>query len=113
MSPIRTDPLPAADRDYIALGLEGSANKLGIGIVKHAAHTGEAEILSNPRHTYVTPPGEGFQPTDTAKHHKDWILKVIKDALGQANITFEQLDCICFTKGLSNRLPFVLQLTVA
>lgn len=105
MSPtIRTDPLPTAGRDYIALGLEGSANKLGIGIVKHAANTGQAEILSNPRHTYVTPPGEGFQPTDTAKHHKDWILKVIKDALEQANVSFEQLDCICFTKGPSNQV---------
>lgn len=97
----RSDPLPQVQRDYIALGLEGSANKLGIGIVRHAAHTGEAEILSNPRHTYVTPPGEGFQPSDTAKHHKDWILRVIKDALSQAKITFNDLDCICFTKGES------------
>jgi len=37
----------------IAIGFEGSANKLGIGII-HDQH-----ILSNIRHTYVTPPGEG------------------------------------------------------
>lgn len=37
----------------IAIGFEGSANKLGIGIVK------DGEILANVRVTYITPPGEG------------------------------------------------------
>lgn len=37
----------------IAIGFEGSANKLGIGIVKNG------EILANCRRTYITPPGEG------------------------------------------------------
>lgn len=37
----------------IAIGFEGSANKLGIGIVK------DGEILANCRRTYITPPGEG------------------------------------------------------
>ncbi|PVD20653.1 hypothetical protein C0Q70_18811 [Pomacea canaliculata] len=37
----------------IAIGFEGSANKLGIGIIK------DGEVLSNPRHTYITPPGQG------------------------------------------------------
>jgi N6-L-threonylcarbamoyladenine synthase len=37
----------------IAIGFEGSANKLGIGIIK------DGEVLSNPRTTYITPPGEG------------------------------------------------------
>lgn len=38
----------------IAIGFEGSANKLGIGIVK------DGEVLANPRVTYITPPGEGI-----------------------------------------------------
>ena len=37
----------------IAIGFEGSANKLGIGIIK------DGQVLSNPRRTYITPPGEG------------------------------------------------------
>ena len=37
----------------VAIGLEGSANKLGVGIVR------DGEVLSNPRRTYITPPGEG------------------------------------------------------
>ena len=38
----------------IALGFEGSANKLGIGIMR------DGEVLANPRVTYITPPGEGM-----------------------------------------------------
>lgn len=37
----------------IAIGFEGSANKLGIGIIR------DDEVLSNVRRTYITPPGEG------------------------------------------------------
>ena len=37
----------------IAIGFEGSANKLGIGIIK------DGVVLSNVRTTYITPPGEG------------------------------------------------------
>lgn len=37
----------------IAIGFEGSANKLGVGIIQ------DQLVLSNVRHTYVTPPGEG------------------------------------------------------
>lgn len=37
----------------IAIGFEGSANKLGVGIIR------DQNILSNVRHTYITPPGEG------------------------------------------------------
>lgn len=39
----------------IVIGLEGSANKVGVGIIR------DGEVLSNPRKTYITPPGEGNQ----------------------------------------------------
>ncbi|XP_063588882.1 tRNA N6-adenosine threonylcarbamoyltransferase-like [Penaeus indicus] len=48
----------------VIIGLEGSANKCGIGIIR------DGEVLSNPRRTYITPPGQGFIPHDTAKHHQ-------------------------------------------
>ena len=38
----------------IAIGFEGSANKIGVGIVR------DGEVLSNVRHTYITPPGQGL-----------------------------------------------------
>ncbi|KAL5518830.1 KAE1 [Sanghuangporus vaninii] len=95
---MRTCPLKPPERDYIALGLEGSANKLGAGVIKHSPD-GSTTVLSNVRHTYITPPGEGFQPRDTAQHHRDWAISVIKDAMQKAGLTIESLDCICFTKG--------------
>ena len=89
-----------ADRPYLAIGLEGSANKLGVGVIKHN-QDGSAAVLSNIRHTYITPPGEGFQPRDTAIHHREWILSVIKDATRKAGISIHDVDCICYTKGHS------------
>ena len=65
-------------------------------------------MLSNVRHTYITPPGEGFLPRDTAEHHRQWVLKVINDAIIKATISMHDLDCICFTKGRSSlRLPVI------
>ena len=82
----------------LALGLEGSANKLGAGVIKHCPD-GSSAVLSNVRHTYITPPGEGFQPRDTAVHHREWVLDVISNALLDACISLAEVDCICYTKG--------------
>jgi hypothetical protein len=89
---------PRLDRPLLALGLEGSANKLGAGIIKHL-EDGSSAVLSNVRHTYITPPGEGFQPRDTANHHREWIIKVINDCLATAGVSLHDVDCICYTKG--------------
>lgn len=37
----------------IVIGFEGSANKIGIGVIE------DGKVLSNVRRTYVTPPGQG------------------------------------------------------
>lgn len=37
----------------VSLGFEGSANKIGVGIIR------DGEVLANVRRTYITPPGEG------------------------------------------------------
>lgn len=37
----------------IAMGIEGSANKIGVGIIDNG------KVLANVRETYVTPPGAG------------------------------------------------------
>ncbi|KXN89911.1 putative tRNA threonylcarbamoyladenosine biosynthesis protein KAE1 [Leucoagaricus sp. SymC.cos] len=94
----KSTPLKNPERPYLALGLEGSANKLGAGVIKHS-EDGIATVLSNVRHTYITPPCEGFQPRDTALHHREWALKVINDCLAKANVSVHDVDCICFTKG--------------
>ncbi|KAJ2006920.1 putative tRNA threonylcarbamoyladenosine biosynthesis protein kae1 [Coemansia sp. RSA 2322] len=97
-----------APRAIIALGLEGSANKLGIGIVKHVYPSGipgDAELspeyveLANVRDTYNPPAGEGFLPRDVAAHHRSTIITLVRQAFEEANISHKDLDCICYTKG--------------
>ncbi|KAI4189933.1 MAG: hypothetical protein L6R41_001118 [Letrouitia leprolyta] len=83
----------------IALGLEGSANKLGVGVILHPTKGGPAQILANIRHTFVSPPGEGFLPKDTAKHHRTWAVRLVKQALTEAGIAVDNVDCICYTRG--------------
>ncbi|KAJ5139286.1 uncharacterized protein N7515_004134 [Penicillium bovifimosum] len=83
----------------IAIGMEGSANKLGIGIMLHPKDGSPPQVLANIRHTYVSPPGEGFLPKDTARHHRSWVVKLVKQALKEAKVSVDDVDCICFTKG--------------
>ena len=77
----------------LVIGFEGSANKIGIGIIE------DGRVLANPRHTFIAPPGHGFMPNETAKHHKKHVLALTKQALDEAGIEPSQLDAICFTKG--------------
>lgn len=88
---------------YTAIGLEGSANKLAVGIIRHPhgplSATNRATVLSNIRDTYITPPGEGFLPRDTARHHKNWLVRLIKRSLKESGVKVSEIDCICFTQG--------------
>ena len=90
-------------RRRIALGCEGSANKLGIGIILHegaiGSPTATATVLSNIRHTFVSPPGTGFLPKDTAHHHRSFFASLAKQALAAASLTIADIDCICYTRG--------------
>lgn len=91
----------------IAIGFEGSANKVGIGIVK------DGVVLSNVRHTYIAPPGEGFQPRHTAKHHQKYVLEVLRKALLEARVSPQEIDCVCFTKGPGMGAPLLSVALVA
>lgn len=88
---------------YLALGMEGSANKLGVGVIRHEkgplGAENRAQILSNIRNTYNAPPGQGFLPRDTARHHRNWVVRLIKQAIEQAGVKVQDLDCLCFTQG--------------
>jgi len=80
------------------LGVEGSANKLGVGIVTDEPRDGEI-ILSNPRVTYITEAGTGFTPRKTAQHHQKHILELIQKALDESKLTNDDIDAIAYTKG--------------
>ena len=79
--------------------MEGSANKIGVGIMSHPKDGSPPQVLANIRHTYVSPPGEGFLPKDTARHHRAWVVNLVKRALKEAKVSVEDVDCICFTQG--------------
>ena len=90
----------------ISIGIEGSANKLGVGILRYigggsarSGDQGDFEILANPRKTYVTKPGEGFLPRETAWHHQNHIVALTRAALNEANVGPDDVHCISFTKG--------------
>lgn len=91
----------------VAIGFEGSANKLGIGIVR------DGVVLSNVRHTYHAPPGQGFLPRDTAIHHRKHVLDVLRRSLDEAGVKPEDIDCVCFTKGPGMGAPLVAVAVVA
>ncbi|XP_073029019.1 uncharacterized protein [Primulina eburnea] len=91
----------------IALGFEGSANKIAVGAV-----TLDGTILSNPRHTYITPPGQGFLPRETAQHHLQHVLPLVKLALKEAQITPDDVDCLCYTKGPGMGAPLQVSAVV-
>ncbi|CAK0759065.1 hypothetical protein CVIRNUC_002668 [Coccomyxa viridis] len=92
----------------LVLGIEGSANKIGIGIVSD-----EGVILSNPRHTYITPPGHGFLPKETALHHQEHAVQLVKEALDIAGVKPADIACIAHTKGPGMGGPLVSCAVVA
>ncbi|KAH8484292.1 hypothetical protein H0E87_028662 [Populus deltoides] len=98
---------PQKMKRMIALGFEGSANKIGVGVV-----TLDGTILSNPRHTYITPPGQGFLPRETAQHHLQHVLPLVKSALETAKITPDEIDCLCYTKGPGMGAPLQVSAVV-
>ncbi|MEE6508460.1 hypothetical protein FKM82_021243 [Ascaphus truei] len=91
----------------IILGFEGSANKIGVGIIR------DGTVLSNPRRTYITPPGQGFMPSDTARHHRSCILDVLQEALEEAKIQPQDIDCVAYTKGPGMGAPLLSVAIVA
>lgn len=96
----------------IALGFESSANKIGIGIIQHTPD-GKALPLANVRKTYITPPGTGFLPKETAAHHRSVIVQLVKEAMAIAKLEPTQIDCICFTKGPGMYGPLTASALVA
>lgn len=109
----------------IIIGFEGSANKLGVGIVDSTG-----KILANVRHTFITPPGTGFLPKETAKHHQQHIISLVpfvpiplllplncecltwpvwlqlQNALADAQVTPQQIDALAYTKGFIPKLGY-------
>lgn len=85
------------------IGIEGSANKVGAAVLRYDPESKSYKILSNPRKTYIPPTGQGFLPKETAWHHQNHIVALIRSALAEAFPDIpnpqSEVSAICFTKG--------------
>jgi len=77
----------------ISLGIESTADNLGIGIV-----SSEHQVLANYIKVHVPPEG-GIHPREAARHHSENMGKAIKTALEQAQITMNEVDIISYAQG--------------
>jgi len=77
----------------ICLGIESTAHTFGIGIV-----TDKKKVLANIKDSYTTKKG-GIIPAKAADHHVKISVKVLKQALKQANISLKDIDLISFSQG--------------
>lgn len=106
-------PLPTTlppDKDHrrdargrtIVVGIEGSANKVGVGVLRYDPSDRAYTILSNPRKTYVPPTGHGFLPKETSWHHQHHVVALVRSAMREAFGDEEEevvVSAVAYTKG--------------
>ncbi|WP_295722452.1 bifunctional N(6)-L-threonylcarbamoyladenine synthase/serine/threonine protein kinase [uncultured Methanobrevibacter sp.] len=77
----------------ISLGIEGTAEKTGVGIVNS-----EGEVLAICG-KQLYPEEGGIHPREAGEHHAYWIPKLIPQALHKASLSFDDIDLISFSQG--------------
>ena len=77
----------------ISLGIEGTAEKTGVGIVDS-----DGNILAMAG-KQLFPEEGGIHPRIAAEHHAEWIPKLIPEAIGQAGISYDDIDLVSFSQG--------------
>lgn len=78
-------------KDLICIGLEGTAEKTGVGII-----TSKGDVLFNKTVIY-TPPLQGIHPREAADHHAETFVKLLTEAAKV--VPFENIDLISFSQG--------------
>ncbi len=77
----------------LALGIEGTAHTVGVGIVDE-----HCRILANV-YDMLRPEKGGIHPREAANHHAELIVPLIAKAAGVAGIELHDLDLIAFSQG--------------
>ncbi len=77
----------------ICIGIEGTAEKTGVGIVNSSG-----EILASQGNSLI-PTSGGIHPREAAEHHADAIIPLIKDALFESNLQLDDIDLVAFSQG--------------
>lgn len=52
----------------------------------------------HPGCSFITPPGQGFLPRETALHHQEWAVRLVQQALAEAKVSPQDISVIAFTK---------------
>ena len=77
----------------ISLGIEGTAEKTGVGIVDS-----DGNILAMAG-KQLFPEEGGIHPRLAAEHHAEWIPKLIPQAMEESGLSYDDLDLISFSQG--------------
>jgi len=77
----------------IALGIEGTAHTVGVGIVDE-----DASILANEIKMYKPETG-GIHPREAANHHAENVVPLVRKAMGAAGLRMKDIDVVTFSQG--------------
>ncbi|MDD1763473.1 MAG: bifunctional N(6)-L-threonylcarbamoyladenine synthase/serine/threonine protein kinase [Methanobacteriaceae archaeon] len=77
----------------ICLGLEGTAEKTGVGIADD-----EGNILVS-KGRQLIPDSGGIHPREAAEHHANSLVPLINEALQEAQLDLKEVDLVAFSKG--------------
>ena len=77
----------------ICLGIESTAHTFGVGIV-----TSEGKILANVKKVFTTEKG-GMILSEVGKHHEKICDSVVAEAMSKANVTFDDIELIAYSRG--------------
>lgn len=83
-------------KDIYTLGIESSCDETSVAVVKNGR-----EVLSNVIHSQIDIHKQfgGVVPEIASRNHVEAISAVTKEALEQANISYEEISAICPTYG--------------
>ncbi|MGD1060871.1 MAG: bifunctional N(6)-L-threonylcarbamoyladenine synthase/serine/threonine protein kinase [Methanomassiliicoccales archaeon] len=77
----------------IALGIEGTAHTVGVGIVDD-----KANVLANEYKMYRPETG-GIHPREAANHHAENVVPLISKAVRTAGVSLNDIDLVTFSQG--------------
>jgi N6-L-threonylcarbamoyladenine synthase/N6-L-threonylcarbamoyladenine synthase/protein kinase Bud32 len=77
----------------LALGIEGTAHTVGVGIVDDSC-----QVLAN-EYDMVRPERGGIHPREAANHHAIAVVPLLRKALEAARVRGSDLDVVAFSQG--------------
>lgn len=77
----------------LALGIEGTAHTVGVGIVDEACHV-RANVYD-----MVRPEKGGIHPREAANHHAERVVPLVRKAADVAGVRLGEIDLVAFSQG--------------